>query len=298
VGGSLATQLRSSQRGKGTVRCLIFKMELKRTNQFTAIEVGIRESDIEKHFLENSESLNLGGVEILSSQILQVHGGILDLLAFDKESNTYYEIEIMRGPADHWHIGHVLDYWAKEKRTKQFSYHVAVLITESCRGRYKTLLSTLPSFIPIIIMELRFIKVDSSVDHYIRCEPIYYPDNINFGLEDRMYVKGSSGFILASKTSMLLIAHLLSNQKLITKSMRDISSLTGVSLGAVGNIVKALSEKNYVEQSGKKRKLSNEKELKGHFLQILRAFPDRANYIKENSKLDISKLRENEQPET
>ena len=75
--------------------------------------------------------------------------------------------------------------------------------------------------------------------------------------------------------------------------MREISSSSGVSLGAVGNIVKALAEKNYIEQSGKRRKLSNDKELKEHFLQILRAFPDRASYIKENSELDISNLTGN-----
>jgi hypothetical protein len=178
----------------------------------------------------------------------------------------------MRGRTDHWHISHVLDYWAKEQRAKKFSYHVAVLITESCRHRFKELLSTLPLFMPLIVMEMRVFKINDSKDHYLRCEPIYYPDNVNLGVEDRLYVESSSGNLLASKTSMLLIAHFLNDKNLISKTMRDISTFTGISLGAVA------------------RRLINISGLEDHFTQIIRAFPDRKDYIKQNSSINVEQF--------
>ena len=269
-------------------------MKIQRTVQVTASEAGILESDIENFFIEKPEVLNLGDIEILDSQVLQDHGGILDILAFQSELNTYFEIEIMRGRTDHWNISHVLDYWAKEQRAKKFSYHVAVLITESCRRRFKELLSTLPLFMPLIVMEMRVFKVTDSKDHYLRCEPIYYPDNVNLGVEDRLYVESSSGNLLASKTSMLLIAHFLDNKSLISKTMREISTLTGISLGAVNRVIVLLAERNFVESKGNKtniaRRLINISGLEDHFTQIIRAFPDRKDYIKQNSSINVEQL--------
>jgi hypothetical protein len=269
-------------------------MKIQRTVQVTAAEAGILESDIENFFIDKPVALNLGDIEILDSQVLQDHGGILDILAFQSELNTYFEIEIMRGRTDHWHISHVLDYWAKQQRAKKFSYHVAVLITESCRGRFKELLSTLPLFLPLIVMEMRVFKIKDSKDYYLRCEPIYYPDNVNLGVGDRLYVESSSGNILASKTSMLLIAHFLNDKNLISKTMRDISTFTGISLGAVNRVIVLLTERNFVEPKGNKpniaRRLINISGLEDHFTQIIRAFPDRKNYIKQNSSINVEQL--------
>lgn len=269
-------------------------MKIQSTVQVTAAEAGILESDIENFFTDKPEALNLGDIEILDSQVLQNHGGILDILAFQSELNTYFEIEIMRGRTDHWHISHVLDYWAKQQRAKKFSYHVAVLIAESCRRRFKELLSTLPLFIPLIVMEMRVFKINDSKDHYLRCEPIYYPDNVNLGVEDRLYVESSSGNLLASKTSMLLIAHFLDNKSLISKAMREISTFTGISLGAVNRVIVLLAERNFVESKGNKpniaRRLINISGLEDHFTQIIRAFPDRKDYIKQNSSINVEQL--------
>ena len=274
-------------------------MKIQSTVQVTAAEAGILESDIENFFIDKPGALNLGDIEILDSQVLQDHGGILDILAFQSELNTYFEIEIMRGRTDHWHISHVLDYWAKQQRTKKFSYHVAVLITESCRRRFKELLSTLPLFPPLIVMEMRVFKIKDSKDYYLRCEPIYYPDNVNLGVEDRLYVESSSGNLLASKTSMLLLAHFLNDKNLISKTMRDISNLTGISLGGVNKVVRILAERNFVESKGRapniRRKLTNIVELEDHFAQILRAFPDRKIYIKQSSSIDVEQLLNNSQ---
>lgn len=128
----------------------------------------------------------------------------------------------------------------------------------------------------------------------MRCEPICYPDNVNLGVEDRLYVESSSGNLLASKTSMLLIAHFLNNKSLISKTMREISAFAGISLGAVNRVIVLLAERNFVESKGNKtniaRRLINILGLEDHFTQIIRAFPDRKDYIKQNSSKNVEQL--------
>ena len=76
--------------------------------------------------------------------------------------------------------------------------------------------------------------------------------------------------------------------------MRDISTLTGISLGAVNNGVRILAKRNFAESMGRapniKRKLINLSELEAHFAQILRAFPDRKFYIEQSSSIDVEQL--------
>jgi len=86
----------------------------------------------------------------------------------------------------------------------------------------------------------------------------------------------------------------LNDKNLISKTMRDISTLTGISLGAVNSVVRILAERNFVESKGRapniRRKLTNLRELEDHFAQILRAFPDRKIYIKQSSSIDVEQL--------
>jgi hypothetical protein len=265
---------------------------LRTTDQVTAAEAGLSEEDIERFISEKPEVLNLGQIRILSSQIRQVHGGILDLLAFQQDTNTYFEIEVTRGQVDHWHIAHILDYWAREQQERRFSYHVPVLVAESSRGRFRILLSTLPVFLPLIVMEMRIMELDNSGAHSFRCEPIYYPDNVKMGIENKLWVKKSSDYFLASKTSMLLIGHLLSDHGMVSKTMRDISDSTGISLGAVANVVRALSQEGFIQQKGKRRKLVNIDGLRERFADVARAFPDRIEYISDKSALNVDQLME------
>jgi hypothetical protein len=76
--------------------------------------------------------------------------------------------------------------------------------------------------------------------------------------------------------------------------MRDISTFTGISLGAVNRVIVLLTERNFVEPKGNKpniaRRLINISGLEDHFTQIIRAFPDRKNYIKQNSSINVEQL--------
>ena len=76
--------------------------------------------------------------------------------------------------------------------------------------------------------------------------------------------------------------------------MREISTLTGISLGAVNRVIVLLAERNFVESKGNKpniaRRLINISGLEDHFTQIIRAFPDRKDYIKQNSSINVEQL--------
>jgi hypothetical protein len=268
-------------------------MKLRPKKPVTADSIELLEKDIESFFSESPEHLSLGPIKIQGSQIRHDFG-TLDLLAYQSDTNTYFEIEIMLGEADNWHIVHVLDYWSNEKAKKPFSNHVGVLITESCRGRYNKLLHTLPDFLPLIVMELNITTVGDSESYYIECIPIYYPEHTKIGPRKKVTVKRTTKDILTSKTSLLLIAHLLSDHMLVTKSMREIADKTQISLGAVGNITQALTNRGYIRVKGNQRSLTNIKELKEHFVHIISVFPDRIERFRSNPNLDLDKILENQ----
>jgi hypothetical protein len=59
------------------------------------------------------------------------------------------------GECDSDHGFRALDYWARERVKAPNSIHYAVLIAENLQGRYKTVIETLPQFLPFIAIEIR-----------------------------------------------------------------------------------------------------------------------------------------------
>lgn len=70
-------------------------MKLKPTTSINSNTVDILESDIEEFFRSNPECLGLGPIEIQDSQIKQNYG-ILDVLAYQSETNTYYVLNCIQ----------------------------------------------------------------------------------------------------------------------------------------------------------------------------------------------------------
>ena len=110
-------------------------------------------------------------------------GGRLDILGFSKQTNTFYEIEVMLGECDADHGFRCLDYWARERIAKPNSHHYAVLVAENLQGRYKTLVDTLPQFIPFIAVEIRTLKLSGDDEKTIAttyAEIVAQPDELIF----------------------------------------------------------------------------------------------------------------------
>ncbi len=136
-------------------------MEIVDSIDTTLRAIGKDEAWLQKWLIEKPSRLGLGDIEIISHELRQYknRGGRLDILAYRTDLDTYYEIELMLGECDSDHGFRALDYWARERLKKPNVRHVAVLVAEDLSGRYKTVVETLPQFLPFIGIELKVIKV-------------------------------------------------------------------------------------------------------------------------------------------
>ncbi len=136
-------------------------MEVVECSYTTLKAIDKDEGWLEKWILERPSRLGLGSMKIIKNQVIHYknQGGRLDLLGHRADLDTYYEIEIMLGECDSDHGFRTLDYWARERLARPNSRHVAVLVAEELSGRYKTLIETLPQFLPFIGMEIKVLKM-------------------------------------------------------------------------------------------------------------------------------------------
>ncbi|MHB8324471.1 MAG: hypothetical protein ACYDEA_01695 [Candidatus Dormibacteria bacterium] len=121
--------------------------------------LGYDEIWLQNWLAEKPERLGLGHVNIIGQEMADPKGGSLDLLAFDGEG-TYYSVEVQFGEVDASHSFRVFDYWARNRDRYRQKSHVAVLIVETARGRYRQALEALAEYLPLIVIELRVWKGD------------------------------------------------------------------------------------------------------------------------------------------
>jgi hypothetical protein len=99
--------------------------------------------------------LGLGDVTIIDQEQNLGQGGLLDLLALDRGSDTYYSIEVQLGEIDGSHSFRVFDYWARNRLKVPGKTHVAVLMAENANGRFRPALEALAETVPLVVVELR-----------------------------------------------------------------------------------------------------------------------------------------------
>lgn len=146
-------------------------------------ETGRNEDWVHAWIVEKPERLGIGPFEIIAQEVhhYKNKGGRLDILGYNRPTNTYYEIEVMLGECDADHGFRVLDYWARERTKNPNSLHFAVLVAENLQGRYKTVLETLPQFLPFICIELRTLQLTTATgENIVTCksEVIAQPDDL------------------------------------------------------------------------------------------------------------------------
>ena len=128
--------------------------------------LGRDEKWLQQWLKEDPSRLGLGNISFKRCELIQYggKGGRLDILAYAADIDTYYEIELMLGECDADHGFRALDYWARERLSKPNSRHVAVLVAEDLGGRYKTIIETLPEFLPFIGIEIRTLVLSHDSD--------------------------------------------------------------------------------------------------------------------------------------
>ncbi|HEY6332184.1 MAG TPA: hypothetical protein VI756_22845 [Blastocatellia bacterium] len=141
-------------------------MEILENSYTTLRAIGKDEVWLQRWIAEKPSRLGLGNLVIKNSELIHYKnkGGRLDLLAYRGDLDTYYEIEIMLGECDADHGFRTLDYWARERLKAPNARHVAVLIAEDLSGRYKTIIETLPQFLPFIGIEIKVLRLEGPAE--------------------------------------------------------------------------------------------------------------------------------------
>jgi hypothetical protein len=178
-------------------------MEIVECDNTTLRAIGKDESWLEQWILEKPTRLGLGEIRIHKNQVTHYRnqGGRLDILGYRADLDTYYEVEIMLGECDADHGFRTLDYWARERLLKPNSRHVAVLIAENLSGRYKTIVETLPQFLPFIGIEIQVLKlpVEGGVAT-IQMNIVAQPDDLIITTGDEPAPDVGTGDILRDRT--------------------------------------------------------------------------------------------------
>ena len=116
--------------------------------------LGYDERWLHNWLTQEPSRLGLGEVEVIAQELNQRGGGYLDIFA--RQDKTYFSIEVQLGEVDASHALRVFDYWARNQEQERYEgKHVAVLVAESARGRFRRALEAMAEYLPLIVMELR-----------------------------------------------------------------------------------------------------------------------------------------------
>lgn len=103
--------------------------------------------------------LGLGDVDVKDTERRQPRAGRLDLLLYDSENNTRYEVEIQLGATDESHIIRTLEYWDNERRRFPQYEHIAVIAAEEITGRFLNVINLFNQSIPLIAIQMSALEV-------------------------------------------------------------------------------------------------------------------------------------------
>ena len=107
--------------------------------------------------------LGLGEVDVKEVERVQPRAGRLDMLLFDPETTTRYEVELQLGATDESHIVRTIEYWDNERRRWPQYEHVAVIVAEEITARFFNVISLFNGFIPLVAIQLNAIEVNDSI---------------------------------------------------------------------------------------------------------------------------------------
>jgi hypothetical protein len=121
------------------------------------------ESWLQDRIAEDPSILGLGDLDVLKKERKQLGAGRLDLLLTDRESETWYETEIMLGATDPSHIIRCIEYWDIERRRYPGYEHIAVLVAEEITARFLNVISLLSGTLPIVAIQLNALQVGNQI---------------------------------------------------------------------------------------------------------------------------------------
>lgn len=131
------------------------KISLKKQSQFN-------EAWLHERICNDPTLLGLsdGDVRVLDREHPICGAGRLDVLLFDEDNNTRFEVEIMLGATDPSHIIRTIEYWDAERRRYPGYNHVAVLVAEDITTRFLNVMSLLAGSVPLVAIQLDALRVE------------------------------------------------------------------------------------------------------------------------------------------
>jgi len=112
--------------------------------------------------------LGLGDLILKDKERLEPHGGRLDLLFQEADSNQRYEVEIQLGKTDESHIIRTIEYWDIERKRYPQYDHTAVIIAEEITSRFFNIISLFNGFIPLVSIQFNALKQEGQMSLFFQ----------------------------------------------------------------------------------------------------------------------------------
>ena len=114
---------------------------------------------LQQQITSDASLLGLGDLDVKDVERRQPGRGRLDVLLFDPDTSTRYEVEIQLGPTDESHIIRTLEYWDNERRRFPQYEHIAVIVAEEITGRFLNVINLFNQAIPLIAIQMSALDV-------------------------------------------------------------------------------------------------------------------------------------------
>lgn len=118
---------------------------------------------LQQQIANDPDLLGFGDIDVKDIERRQPHAGRLDMLLYDADINTRYEVEIQLGATDESHIIRTLEYWDNERRRFPQYEHVAVIIAEEITGRFLNVINLFNQAIPLIAIQMSALDVGGAL---------------------------------------------------------------------------------------------------------------------------------------
>lgn len=112
---------------------------------------------------EDPALLGLGELEVKDIERVQPRAGRLDMLLYDADTNTRFEVELQLGATNESHIIRTIEYWDLERRRYPQYEHVGVIVAEEITARFFNVISLFNGFIPLVALQMNAIEMNGSV---------------------------------------------------------------------------------------------------------------------------------------
>lgn len=123
----------------------------------------LTEKWVQQLIAANPSLLGLGELEVKDLERTHARAGRLDMLLYDPETNTRYEVELQLGATDESHIIRTIEYWDIERRRYPQYDHVGVIVAEEITARFFNVIGLFNGFIPLIAVQMAAIEVGDAM---------------------------------------------------------------------------------------------------------------------------------------